>query len=118
MSKIAVVVLTDAETHADAGRFTNAMELAKEGIAHGDDVRIVFDGAGTRWVPLITDPNSKLHSVYQAVKGAVDGACHFCAGAFHVRKEIQDSEVPLLKDYEGHPSLRSYVAEGYQVLTF
>ena len=118
MSKIAIVVLTDAETHADAGRFTNAMELAKEGVDQGDDVRIVFDGAGTRWVPLITDPNNKLHTFYQAVRGAIDGACHFCAGAFHVRDEIQESDVPLLKDYDGHPSLRSYIAEDYHVLTF
>ena len=118
MSRVAIVVLTDAESHADAGRFTNAMELAKEGIAHGDDVRIVFDGAATRWVPIITDPNGRLYSVYQSVKGAIDGACHFCAGAFEVRNQIKASDVPLLRDYEGHPSLRSYLAEGYQIVTF
>jgi hypothetical protein len=118
MNKIAVVVLADAETHADTGRLANAMELAKEAGEQGDEVRIVFDGAGTRWVPVLTNESNQLNAYYRAVHHLIDGACAFCASAFHVKAEIQETDVPLISDYEGHPSLRGYIQEGYQVVTF
>ena len=46
MEKIAVIILADIETHGDMGRVANALELAKEAKELGDDVRIIFDGAG------------------------------------------------------------------------
>ena len=40
------------------------------------------------------------------------------AQAFGVKDKIEASSVKLLTDYRGHPSLRSFVSDGYQVLTF
>jgi hypothetical protein len=34
------------------------------------------------------------------------------------REQVEAAEVALLDDFEEHPSLRSYLADGYQVLTF
>jgi hypothetical protein len=51
MAQIVIVILSDTETHADHGRLTNAFELAAETTEQGGEARIVFDGAGTRWVP-------------------------------------------------------------------
>lgn len=48
----------------------------------------------------------------------VGGACHYCAGAFGVRDELEARGFPLLRDYKGHPSLRALVADGYEVITF
>ena len=118
MSKIAVVVLADIESHADHGRFTNAVELAKEAKEQGDEVKIIFDGAGTRWVAVGTQGNGPMQKMFASVIDVVAGACAFCAAAFEVKEEIEKTDIPLLSEYEGHPSLRRLLAEGYQVVTF
>lgn len=118
MSKIAVVVLADTESHADHGRFTNAIELAKEAKEEGDQVQVIFDGAGTRWIPMVTQGNGPMQKMFASVKEVVTGACAFCAAAFEVKEAIEKTDVPLLAEYEGHPSLRRLIADGYTVVTF
>ena len=112
-------VAADTESHADHGRFTNAIELAKEAKEQGDDVRIIFDGAGTRWIPELSRAEGGYKwKNFAAVRDVVAGACAFCAGAFGVKEAVKAAGIPLLSDYEGHPSLRGLIAQGYQVITF
>lgn len=118
MAKIAVVVLADVESHADQGRGTNAFEVAKEAKEAGDEVVVVFDGAGTRWVPELANPENRMHGMFKTIEENILGACYFCSAAFGVREEIKKTSVKLLSDYEGHPSLRRLVADGYQLVTF
>lgn len=51
MTKVAIVVMADTETHGDLGRIANALTTTKEfeeaGEA-GDEVTVIFDGAGTK----------------------------------------------------------------------
>jgi hypothetical protein len=118
MKNIAVVILADIETHGDEGRLTNALELAKEVRARGGDARIVFDGAGTRWIPKLAGADGMKGELFRSVRDAVDGACSYCAGAFGVREMIKKTGVPLLDDFEGHPSLAGYLERGYEIVTF
>lgn len=67
MAKISVVVLAGTETHGDLARVLNALELVKEAVGAGDDVELVFDGAGVQWVPSLSDADHKLHGLYEAV---------------------------------------------------
>ncbi len=118
MEKVAIVVLADSETHGDLGRVVNALGAAKEFKKAGDDVRIIFDGAGTTWIAKANDPESKVSGLFEAVEDRVAGACSYCAAAFGVKDEVQKRGVTLLDEHEGHPSIRKLVTEGYQVLTF
>ncbi|MDZ7799533.1 MAG: hypothetical protein U5K81_01905 [Trueperaceae bacterium] len=118
MHKIAIVVLADTETHGDLGRAVNALEVAKEFQEANDEVAIVFDGAGTKWVPAFEDASHKRHELWTQVKGSVAGACSFCSAAFGAKSGVQAAGVALLDDYEQHPSLRGYVARGFTILTF
>ena len=49
MDKAAIIVLADTETHGELGRLVNALSTADEFREHGDEVTIIFDGAGVRW---------------------------------------------------------------------
>jgi len=118
MSKVVVVVLTDTETHESRGRVVNALEFAKELRKNDDEVAIIFDGAGTKWIPELEDEQNNTHPLYEAIKRDIVGACKFCAKAFGVINEIRESNVSLLNDYDQHPSLRNYIVEGYQIVTF
>ncbi len=118
MAKVGIVVLADTDTHEALGRVVNALETAKESKESGDDVQIIFDGAGTKWVPELSNPENKAHPLYEAVKDKVAGACDFCAGAFGVKNQIQKTDIKLLSEYDQHPSLRKLVVNDYQVITF
>lgn len=118
MSKIGIVVLADTETLGDLGRIASALTAAKEFKEAGDEVTVIFDGAGTKWVPELADPGHRLNGDYQEVKDSIAGACDYCAGAFGVKEKIKKTDLPLLEEYSGHPSLQRLVSAGYQVITF
>jgi len=118
VAKVSVVLLAGTEQHSDLARALNALALVKEAKEAGDDVELVFDGGGVSWIPELNDPEHKLHGMFKGVQDRIAGACEFCAGAFGVKEQVRDAGVRFLSEFEGHPSLRKRVAEGYQVLTF
>ncbi len=95
MNKVFVLVLADTETKGDLGRVVNAMQTAKEFKDAGDDVRLVFDGAGTRWIGELGSVGHKYHALFESVKGQA-GACSYCAGAFGVKPAVEQQAVALL----------------------
>jgi hypothetical protein len=118
MAKAAVLVLAGTDGHANLGRIVNGLETAKEfAETDGDEVELIFDGAGTQWIPELEDPDSDHHELYRAVKDDAS-ACDFCSGAFGVGDAVDESGVVRLDDHDGHPSIRSLVDDGYEVITF
>lgn len=118
MNKVAIVVLAEKGSHEGLGRVVNAMEFAKELHEKGDDVKLVFDGAGVTFIPELEKDDHDAHPLYEGVKPVIEGACKFCSKSFGVINDVQKTNVNLLDDYDDHPSLRSYVTDGYQVVTF
>lgn len=118
MSKIAIVILTDTEGGEALGRVVNALTAAQEFKEGGDDIQVVFTGAGTKWIGELSKPDHKLHETYKKLKDCVAGACGYCAGAFGVADTVKAAGVCLLNDYGTNMSFRKLVLGGYQVLTF
>jgi len=118
MTKACFVLLADTDTHEDMGRMANALTSAKEFVDAGDDAVIIFDGAGTKWVPELESEEHRYHRLYLELQDHISGACSYCAQAFGVKDKIAASSVTLLSDYRGHPSLHTFVTDGYQVITF
>ncbi len=116
--RVALIVLADTETHADMGRVANALETAKELHEADDTVTLVFDGAGTKWIDELAQEGHLLHRQFMAVRATIAGACRYCAAAFGATEGVRAAGVPLLGEYEGHPSIRKLVTQGYQVITF
>lgn len=116
--KIAVIILADVGTGEAMGRVLNALEAAKEYKEAGDDVRLIFDGAGSKWVPELSKPDHKLHGLYASVRDNIAGVCDYCSGAFGVHGAIESCGVVFLDEYENHISFRRLSAEGYQIITF
>ena len=118
MAKAAIVVLADTESSGDLGRVVNALTTAKELKEAGDEVTIVFDGAGTKWIKALSSKEHKYAPLFDSVKDRIAGACDYCARAFGVRREVESAGVPLLSELEQHPSIRTLLVEGYEVITF
>lgn len=118
MAKLLIVVLADTETHGDLGRIANALTTGQECLEAGDDLEIIFDGAGTKWIAELAGTEHKLAPAFDAVRDQVAGACDYCAKAFGVHQAVQSSGIALLDEYKQHPSLRKRVEHGFEVITF
>jgi len=118
MAKAAVIILAGTEGHDNLGRLANGLEAAKEFAENdGDDLELIFDGAGTQWIPELEDEDSDYHELYQTVKSDTS-ACDYCSNAFGVEDAVGDSGVDILDDHDGHPSIRSLVDDDYEIITF
>jgi hypothetical protein len=117
MSKIAVMLLADTDTAESMGRMANALTVASEGKEAGDEVRVVLDGAGTKWAAELASEDHKYHRLFEDVRDET-GACVYCARAYKVKDQVEAIGIELLDEYKGHPSVRRLIADGYEVVTF
>lgn len=117
MSKQAVVILAGNESTTDLGRAVNGLETAKEYAEAGDEIEVIFDGAGTQWIGELEDTDHDYHELYDAVRDEV-AVCDYCASAFQVDEAVDEAGLERLSEYDGHPSIRSLREDGYDVITF
>ncbi len=78
---------------------------------------MIFDGAGTKWAAALSGEH-KYAGLLESVRDKVEGACEYCSGAYGVKDEVEAAGITLLSDFDGHPSLRGLIVDGYTVLTF
>lgn len=118
MVKAAIFVLAEPGSSESIGRLVNALEAGKEFAETADDeVEIVFDGAATQWIAELEDEDHDYYELYRAVRNEIV-VCDYCVSAYGVDDAVDASGVTRLDEYEGHPSVRSFVADGYEVVTF
>ncbi len=117
MPKAAFVVLTGPDTPDGRSHVVNAMEAAREFDEHGDEFQLIFDGAGTQWVRELEDENHKYHHLYAGLRDAVS-VCDYCVGAYEVDDAVDDADIERREEFDGHPSIHSLIAEGYEIVTF
>lgn len=117
MTDAAIIVLAGTDGPSDLGRVANALQTAKEFDDGGDSVELIFDGAGTQWVPELADEDHDYHSLYASVEEHAQ-ACKYCANSYDVDDQVEDEGVPLSGESDGHPSIRSLVSDGYEIITY
>lgn len=123
--KTAIIVLSDPNSASEEalGRLFNALAAAYDFKHHGDEVTVLFHGAGTRWIGEVGNPEHPAHDLFEAVQDTVAGVSCGCADVFGATDEAEKSGFDLIKDNpvpgtSGLPSLRNLMADGYTVLTF
>jgi hypothetical protein len=122
--KTAIIILSDPRAGDEAlGRVFNALALADECLKSGEEVQVVFNGAGTRWPEELTKVSHPANGLYHAVRDVVKGASCACAGVFGASKSVEACGVPMLQDKAlagtpGLSNLHRYLAGGWQTLVF
>jgi len=122
--KAAIIVLSDPKGGEEAlGRVFNALATAYDYQEQGDEVSVLFQGAGTRWIAELNKTDHPVHSLFDAVKNTIAGVSCGCAEVFGATEEVEKSAFDFIKDNAvpgtaGLPSLRKLASEGYTVLTF
>lgn len=122
--KVAILVHSDPKAGEEAlGRVFNALAAARDFNEQGDEVRVLFLGAGTRWIAELGNPENPIHGLFELVKDRVEGASRGCADVFGATEDVQASEFEFVTDNPipgtgGLPSLSRLMNEGFSVLTY
>lgn len=123
--KLAILVMSDPVRGGEEalGRVFNALALASDGKRAGNEVAIVFAGAGTRWPAELTKLGHPAKALYESVRGVVEGASCGCSDVFGARASVEASGVPLLTDNalagtSGLAGIRDFVERGYTPVVF
>ena len=90
----------------------NAVDLA----ASGREVKVVFEGASVRLVPVFEQEE---HPLYRKAKsqGLIAGVCLACSKALDVYEQNAASGLPLLDDMNGHAGMKPFLDAGYTVVS-
>ena len=118
MSKAAFVILAAGDTHESLGRVVNAFMGALEYAKENGQTKIIFDGAGTQAAAEFAKPDHKYYDLFEKVRGQIEGACSYCAGAFEMTEKLKDAKIELIDEFKGHPSFKKLIDDGYHVLVF
>lgn len=118
MAKIAVLVFSDT-SQANLAKGFHALLLSKQLHQSGIEVKLIFDGAGTAWITALSDPEHRLHGLFNEVKGLglVGGVCQYCSGRYSDPALAEKQGLALLGEADGHPDIAYLIQEGYQLLT-
>lgn len=124
--KAAIVVLSDPKSGSREealGRVFNALAAAYDFKQRGDDVSVLFQGAGTRWIGELSKEDHPAHGLFKEVEDTIAGVSCGCADVFGGSEEAKASGFDLITDNpvpgtSGLPSLAALVSEGHNVLTF
>ena len=117
MFKAAFIILATGDTPESLGRVVNALMGALEYVEKGEDVQVVFDGAGTQAAAEFSKDDHKYHELFSKVRGKVS-VCSYCADAFEMTEKIKAAGLPLVDEFKGHPSYRKLIEAGVPVLVF
>jgi hypothetical protein len=123
--KAAIVVLSDPKSGSEEslGRLFNAFAAAYDFKNNGDEVTILFQGAGSRWIGVVKEKEHPAHELFKLVKDKIVGVAAGCALVFGATEAVTESGFALIQENAvpgtgGLPSLRNLVQQGYSILTF
>ncbi len=123
--KAAIIILSDPKSGSEEalGRVFNALAAAYDFKQKGDEVTVLFQGAGTRWLAELSKADHPAHALFEEVKDTVAGASSGCADVFGATEEVVASGFDLISENpvpgtSGLPSVQALVTEGNTILTF
>ncbi|OGG37563.1 hypothetical protein A2110_02430 [Candidatus Jorgensenbacteria bacterium GWA1_54_12] len=125
MAKVALVLLADSETAEGTGRALHSVIYAEELASKGNEVKLIFDGAGVRWVKkILADEANPVTKAFMGLKMGVYSqsvekhVCKFCSAVFQVPEaDSQKLGFDIAGEYQGHPDLSALIADGFHIIT-
>lgn len=90
----------------------NALDLAEK----GEQAKIIFEGEAVKLVQKLEESNNK-HYFEAKEKGLIDCICKACSAKLGVLEYNKKTDIDLKGDMSGHPSMESYIKDGYEIIT-
>jgi hypothetical protein len=94
----------------------NAQDLSSKDY----EIKLVIEGSATRLIPELGKDDHPLHGLYEKVKQEVllVGACKACSQKMGTLQAAEAQGLHILEDMSGHPSMESFIEQGYRIITF
>jgi len=121
MNKTAIIIVSDPKSGADEslGRALNGLAAAYDFKQAGEEIKILFQGAGTRWPEVLQKEDHPAHKIYQAIEDKIEGVSAACASLFGANPSgldlITGNPIP---NTAGLPSLVQLRKDDYNILIF
>ena len=96
----------------------NALTTAKELKQEGDKVVVVFDGAGTKWIPALSDPDHRYHELLESVRDRDLRRLRLLREGLWGLRGRRAERSRATRRVRRAPQPRGYLADGYAVITF
>lgn len=90
----------------------NAVDLA----AGGHEVKVIFEGRSVM-MPAQLEEEKNPHYMKAKELGLLAGICYACSVQLKVEEQNAALGLPMLKDMFGHAGMRTFVVEGYEVVS-
>ncbi|WP_163335735.1 DsrE family protein [Desulfopila sp. IMCC35008] len=115
MKKIALVAYT-----GELMCFSHVMLYAQDFAEKGYEVSIVIEGAATKLIGELVKSETPFAPLYAKIreKGLIGCICKACSVKMGSYDEAVRQGLKMGDDMQGHPSLESYVQDGYRIMTF
>ena len=91
----------------------NALDMAEKGM----DVKIILEGESVKLIQPMQTSGNKLFQQLQD-KNLIDCVCKACSAKMDVLAYNQGSGIRLADEMSGHPAMSTYIAKGYDIITF
>ncbi|ACN16647.1 conserved hypothetical protein [Desulforapulum autotrophicum HRM2] len=116
MNKRVVLVAFNGESMCFVHVLLNALDMNKKGY----EVKVVIEGSATKLIGELGNEDHPFSKPYIEVreKGMIDCVCYACATKMGSVDAAQAQGLPLCREMKGHPSLATYMEQGYEVITF
>jgi hypothetical protein len=122
--KIAILIISNPDGGDEPlARLFNALALAHEAKAKGDQTEIAFLGTGTRWPGRLSQLGHPANALYNEIRELIVGASRACSAKWEAAASIEAAGHALISENKipgtpGGVSVRRYLAEDWQTLVF
>ncbi|NLJ97847.1 MAG: hypothetical protein GX320_01075 [Tissierellia bacterium] len=90
----------------------NALDLHSSGV----EVKIIFEGASVKLVPLFEKEKNPLYKRAKEA-GIIAGICLACSKVLDVYDQNVNTGLSMLDDMSGHAGMKDYIEEGFEVIS-
>lgn len=90
----------------------NALDLFN----HGNEVKIIFEGASVKLVSVFEEEANPLYKRAKEL-GLIAGVCLACSKVLGVYEKNRDSGLTMLDDMSGHAGMKGYIDNEYKVIS-
>lgn len=113
MKKI-VFFAFEEESMCFAHVLLNALDLYKAGY----EARVVIEGMATKTVAVFRDETKPFAALFYECKekGILDSVCLACSKKTGSYEALKDMDLPFSDELSGHPSMKRFLEEGYEIV--
>lgn len=100
--------------------FVHVLLYALDLEERGQPVSLIIEGAATKLVKELNDPEKPFAKLYQQVRdaGLIECVCEACSAKMGALESAKEQMLPINGELKGHPSLARFIEAGDTILTF